>query len=187
MLVLASQSPRRMELLAQLGVQFEQRVADINEDTQLGEKPYDYVKRLAIAKASTVQARYHINGWVLGSDTTVTIDDTILEKPIDYQDYVRMMTLLSGKTHVVYTAIALVNNEQILTDVVRADVTFKPLTKLEIEHYWQTNDPKDKAGGYGIQSGAGKFVTNINGSYFAIVGLPLYETAKLLTQAQLLP
>lgn len=180
MLYLASQSPRRAELLSQLQVPFQTLSSEVDESPLAAEDAYSYVKRLAIAKAQA--------GWqlcqgelpVLGSDTSVVFEQQILGKPTDKSDCHRMLSLLSGKTHQVMTAIALVHNQGIEAQVVTTQVSFKVLTDSEIDWYWQTGEPQDKAGSYGIQGLAGQFVTQIQGSYSAVVGLPLYETSELL-------
>ena len=181
-LILASQSPRRAELLTQLGYQFRCLVADVDETPLLGEQPTDYVQRVAKAKAEAVAGQVGLTDVVLGSDTAVVYQDRILGKPADIDDSLNMLTMLSGKTHQVMTAISVVANGQSHTELVTTLVTFKTLTEREIRRYWQTGEPQDKAGSYGIQGIAGQFITEIKGSYSAVVGLPLYETAQLLAQ-----
>ncbi len=180
-LILASQSPRRHQLLSQLGYQFTCQVANIDESVLLGESPHYYVERLAIAKAQKIAAK-HAGIVVLGSDTSVVVDNEILGKPESEADCISMLSKLSGRKHQVLTSIAAVKDEQVVSKVVSTDVYFKSLTTLEIKRYWQSEEPKDKAGGYGIQGIGGQFVKQIHGCYFAVVGLPLYETAQLLAK-----
>jgi len=179
-ILLASNSPRRKELLAQLGYVFISNGSDIDESVNVNESAVEYVKRMAVQKA-LVQANDE-NTVVIGSDTSVVCGDEILGKPKDYDDAKRMLEMLSDNTHQVLTSIAVVKGADVSVRVVTTDVTFKTLTDSEILNYWQTGEPKDKAGSYGIQGIAGQFVTCIKGSYSAVVGLPLYETAQLLAK-----
>lgn len=194
-LVLASQSPRRKELLAQLGYQFTTCAADIDESVQANELAEPYVRRLAEQKAQTVFlllnkaasapsaiATSATNHLVLGSDTSVVYQGEILGKPVDFADCQRMLNMLSGNVHQVYTAIAVANRDGVVSQVVVTDVYFKTLSAREIENYWQTGEPQDKAGSYGIQGIAGQFIEKIAGSYSSVVGLPLFETSELLAQ-----
>jgi len=177
---LASASPRRKELLTQLGVEFSQFSVDADESQLVNELPYDYVERLARLKAQMGVEQGYTDRPVLGSDTVVVIDNQSLCKPRDKQDFTHTLKRLSGNTHQVLTAIAFATPEKVLSCVVSTDVTFKILNDAEIDAYWQTGEPQDKAGGYGIQGLGGRFVTHLSGSYFAVVGLPLYETEQLL-------
>lgn len=179
---LASNSPRRAQLLTQIGVSFQCVKADIKECLQQGELAEQYVKRLATQKAQAGFLNSYQNKPVLGADTIVVIDGSILEKPRDKIHALEMMLKLSGSTHQVFTAIALVNKHKTKQVMVKTEVTFKVLTKQEISDYWHTGEPNDKAGGYGIQGIAAKFITHINGSYSAVVGLPLYETDMLIKE-----
>ncbi|RRS09943.1 MULTISPECIES: nucleoside triphosphate pyrophosphatase [unclassified Pseudoalteromonas] len=179
-LYLASASPRRSELLSQLGYAFEQFSIDADESPLAGETAIQMVERLARLKAQSGVAKGYTDRPVLGSDTVVVIDGEALGKPRDKADFISMMRRLSGNTHQVMTAIALADPNKVLSQVVTTDVTFKELDDTEIEAYWQTKEPQDKAGGYGIQGLGGRFVTEIQGSYFAVVGLPLYETDELI-------
>ena len=185
-LVLASQSPRRKELLNQLSYDFTCAPANINEDILQSELPKDYVQRLATEKALAITATYQkmelVSTVVLGSDTSVVYKNDILGKPSNLKDCVKYLQLLSGETHQVLTAISAVCNGVCLSKVVTTNVTFKVLTIEEIERYWNTGEPKDKAGAYGIQGIGGQFVTQLSGSYSAVVGLPLYETSQLLAE-----
>ena len=177
---LASGSPRRAELLTQIGVSFQRVTADIEEKPSEGESAEEYVVRLALQKAQAGFENSDQNSPALGADTIVVIGNTILEKPRDEQHAHEMMRIMSGSTQHVFTAVALVDNEQKKQILVKTAVTFKTLSDQEIRDYWQTGEPLDKAGGYGIQGVGGKFVTHISGSYSAVVGLPLYETDQLI-------
>ena len=184
-IVLASASPRRKELLTQLGYDFQVMVTHVEEQRQSGESPYDYVSRLSRdkAQAGVALALGSIDApIVIGSDTIVVYGDQVLEKPRDKEDAQRMLSALSGTQHQVMTAVTVANNNEYQSVTVVTDVWFKPLTNEEIEQYWNTGEPCDKAGGYGIQGVGGKFVTRIEGSFSAVVGLPLFETDQLLRE-----
>ncbi len=185
-LVLASQSPRRQELLTQIGYTFTCKPANINEDIIGNELPFNYVNRLAIEKAQAsfqnIDALQQGSTIVLGSDTSVVYNDCILGKPADIDECIAQLQMLSGNTHQVLTSIAVISKDKVLSDVVTTNVTFKVLSLDEITRYWNTGEPQDKAGSYGIQGIAAQFVTNISGSYSAVVGLPLYETTQLLSK-----
>ena len=180
-LILASQSPRRKELLNQLGYRFESCPADIDESVLSKESPQDYVLRLAKAKATHVAQSQPVDSYVLGSDTSVVIDGHILGKPNSLTECIAMLERLSGREHSVFTAIAVAHNGTVQARLIETLVSFKALTISEIEAYWHTGEPQDKAGSYGIQGIGGQFVSQIKGSYSAVVGLPLYETVQLLT------
>ena len=192
-LILASQSPRRKNLLAQLGYQFTTMSADIDESVQSNEQPKDYVVRLAKEKAITIfsapsmqhSMQQQSNIIVLGADTSVVIDGDILGKPTDEADCISTLLRLSNKQHQVLTAIAAISADQVISTLVETQVQFKSITIEEIKEYWRTEEPCDKAGSYAIQGIGGQFVTTINGSYSAVVGLPLYETVQLLAQVGL--
>jgi len=175
-LYLASGSPRRKELLTQLGYRFERVVVDVEECHRSGETPADYVQRLSREKAAAGVKVTDGQTPVLGADTIVVVDDTILEKPKDFTDAQRMLKMLSGRQHQVMTSVTLANAEREETQLVITDVWFKTLSDNEIKNYWQSGEPQDKAGSYGIQGLGGKFIERINGSYYAVVGLPLMET-----------
>lgn len=183
-LILASQSPRRREILEQLGVQFSCSPADIDETPRVNERPDDYVLRLAIEKAQTV-ASNNSDVWVLGSDTSVILDNTILGKPQSKSHGVEMLLQLSNRSHQVMTGIALVRSDVCLSRLVTTNVNFGEITPAMAEAYWQTKEPCDKAGAYGIQGKGGVFVRSITGSYSAVVGLPVAETADLLMEADI--
>ncbi len=181
-IALASASPRRRELLSQLGVDFELVKVDVDESQFPQEAATDYVLRLAKTKAQAGLAvqMSAVKLPVLGADTIVVVDGEVLGKPVDQNDFLRMMRLLSGRQHHVYTAIALATPELLLSDTVCTEVWFSAMTTAQMLAYWQTGEPADKAGGYGIQGLASRFIPKIAGSYFAVVGLPLYETDQLL-------
>ena len=179
-LVLASGSPRRRELLTQLGYNFDVIVTDVEEARHEKESARDYVQRLSYDKALAGVALSAPDSLVIGSDTIVVLGEQVLEKPSDFSDAQRMLRSLSGGVHQVMTAVTIANKQQHRSIVVVTDVWFKPLTDKEIEDYWLTQEPQDKAGSYGIQGIGGRFVTRIEGSYYAVVGLPLYETDQLI-------
>lgn len=182
LLVLASASPRRRELLATLGLRFEVRPCDVDESVRSGESPRDYVRRLAEEKLRAALAiAKEDEAFVLASDTTVIVDDTILGKPEDDAEGRALIARLADRTHEVRTAIALGRSGGAIEvrDVVTR-VTFRAIGADEIARYVATGEGRDKAGGYGIQGLAGAFVTGIEGSYSNVVGLPLAETLELL-------
>ena len=186
-LFLASGSPRRRELLTQIGVPFQVVSASIDETPLLDECPAAYVERLARAKARA--GREHLLGasvsapfCVLGADTAVVLDDQILGKPVDEADALSMLMALSGREHEVLTAIAILAAERCETRVVRSRVSFRTISQQEAAQYWASGEPQDKAGGYAIQGLAAVFVAGLNGSYSGVVGLPVCETAELLGQ-----
>jgi len=184
-LILASQSPRRKELLSQLGYTFLCHPADIDETEKSNETPCQYVERLALEKAQHIANKALNTSTVIGSDTCVVSGDKILGKPNDLLQCIEHLSLLSNTTHQVLTAVAIVQGQLSKTIVVSTNVTFKALTLDEMKNYWHTGEPQDKAGSYGIQGIGGQFVKQINGSYSAVVGLPLYETAQLLAEFSL--
>ena len=184
-LILASQSPRRKELLAQLGYQFSCCPADIDETEQANETPMQYVERLALEKAQAIAVDQCDNTLVLGSDTSVVNEGIILGKPKNLAQCIAHLSALSAKTHQVLTSIAVVQGPLSKSLVVCTEVEFKVLSLQEIKNYWATGEPQDKAGSYGIQGIAGQFVKQIKGSYSAVVGLPLYETSTLLAEFSL--
>ncbi|MFT4290670.1 Maf family protein [Enterobacter sp.] len=178
---LASGSPRRQELLTQLGVSFERIVTGIEEKRAEGESAQQYVSRLAREKARAGVALVPRDLPVLGADTIVILNGEVLEKPRDAELAARMLRKMSGQTHQVMTAVALADSQDVLDCLVVTDVTFRVLTDDEIAAYIASGEPMDKAGAYGIQGLGGCFVRKINGSYHAVVGLPLVETYELLS------
>ena len=189
---LASQSPRRRELLTQIGIEFSVLAVDVEEQQQMTELAADYVSRLARDKAQAgVTALANANAalaspmagenqLVLGADTIVVYAGQVLEKPVDEADSLRMLSLLSGHEHEVMTAVALANNNHCMVELVTTTVQFRAISKSEMQDYWSTGEPKDKAGSYAIQGIAGKFISYISGSYSAVVGLPLMQTEQLI-------
>ena len=183
-MILASASPRRRELLTQIGVLFTVDPADIDESLLVDEAPGAYVERMAREKAGVVAAR-HPGETVLGSDTTVVCDGEILAKPADTEDAVRMLKALSGRSHQVLTGVAVACDAEVRSQVVTTEVRFRELAEDEITAYVATGEPLDKAGGYGIQGFGAVFVADMKGSYSNVVGLPLTETAALLQQSDI--
>jgi septum formation protein len=180
MLVLASQSPRRSEILRQAGIPFAVRVADVDESVLPGESPRAYVERLAEAKARAVPAAPEET--VLGADTTVVIDGEILAKPADAADAHRMLALLSGRRHEVLTGICLRRGAVAVSESAATAVFFAPLSEREIAEYVASGEPMDKAGAYAIQGLASKFVDRIEGDYFNVMGLPVALVYRKLRQ-----
>jgi len=188
MLVLASASPRRQELLRNAGIDFIVRPANVNEDLLPNEEPDDYVKRLAKAKAQAVWKSLRQtsdNGvvtLVLGADTTVIVDHHILAKPVDAADADRMLRLLSGRTHLVSTGVCLTGEgvEDVRCETTR--VTFEPLSDSDIEMYVADGEPMDKAGAYAIQGIASRWISRIEGCYFNVVGLPVPLVCRMLRE-----
>jgi septum formation protein len=189
---LASRSPRRRELLTQIGVQFDTLIfrdgtradKETDESPLPGEDPIDYVQRVARAKA---EHGWRCVGWrkllpqlVLSADTTLEFEGQVIGKPVDAADAVRILTQLSGKTHRVLTAVAVCLDKRVETVLSVSDVRFSTLDAADIRRYVESGEPMDKAGAYGIQGRAGVFVEHIAGSYTGVMGLPLHETALLL-------
>lgn len=186
-LILASSSPRRSELLRQIGVAFRVVVADVDESVEPGESPADYVLRVARDKALAVERREAAALPVLGADTTVVLDGCILGKPGNRAEAASMLARLSGRTHEVYSAVALARGPEGVDrrlNVTR--VTFAELAADWIEAYIDTGDPMDKAGAYGVQGRAAAKITRIDGSFSGVMGLPLFETCELLRCAEVL-
>lgn len=185
-IILASASPRRAELLRQLGVAFQQCPVDLDESVWPGEMPADYVRRLALAKAQAVSDMHsHFpSRLVLGSDTSVVLGERIFGKPASEDEAVSMLQALSGRTHQVLTGVALVTaDREPLVDVVVTQVQFRTIEPEEMHAYWRTGEPRDKAGGYAIQGLGAVFVQRIEGSYSGVMGLPLFETAAMLRRS----
>ncbi len=192
---LASKSPRRRELLRQIGVEFELlmlrddpvRGPDVSEAVLDGETPENYVARVTLEKANAAKQAMLMRRlpvrMILTADTTVTIDGRILGKPADKAEAVRMMQALSGRTHQVLTSVVLIQDEETRQITQQSDVTFAALKQAEIDAYCSLKEPYDKAGGYAIQGVAAMFIQQISGSYSGIMGLPIHETSQLLRQA----
>jgi len=179
LLCLASVSPRRRELLTQIGVPHVVSAAHIDETVLPGESAADYVVRMARGKALAVRAR-DPSLPVLAADTTVVIDDEICGKPGNEAEGVAMLERLSGRSHQVLTAVALAAHGALGFRLSASEVRFRTLSREECIAYWRTGEPRDKAGGYAIQGRAAVFVEHLSGSYSGVVGLPLFETAELL-------
>lgn len=181
MVCLASASPRRRELLNQLGIVCDVRPAVVDEAPHAGEAPAEHVLRVAAAKARTVAASADDPELlVLAADTTVVREGDILGKPRDRTDALAMLARLAGVSHEVYTGVALVCGERCATALSRSRVWFRPIPPAEAEAYWATGEPADKAGGYAIQGLGAVFVERLEGSYSGVMGLPLFESARLL-------
>ena len=188
-LYLASASPRRRELLRQIGVAYRRLPVEVDETPLPGESPGDYVARLALAKART--------GWrtlgrrtprpVLGADTAVVVDAVILGKPRDRDEGLAMLARLSGREHQVLSAVALATGARETVKVQESQVRFRELTATECAAYWNSGEPLDKAGGYAIQGRAATFIAELRGSYSGVMGLPLFETTELLREFGISP
>ncbi len=182
LITLASASPRRQQLLDQIGVQYRLLPVDIDETPGSDELPQDFACRLALEKAQTGYLRQTDKLPVLGSDTIVVFNGKILGKPRNKEDGLAMLAALSGHCHEVITAVAMVDGEQSSCSLSRSKVYFRQMTPAETEAYWDSGEPADKAGGYGIQGLAAQFIERLDGSYSGVMGLPLFETAELLKQ-----
>ncbi|MED5609853.1 Maf family protein [Pseudomonas sp. JH-2] len=181
-LYLASSSPRRRELLTQIGLSFHLVSGNIDETPEDGETPAAYVERLARGKAlaGLTMLAQRPDVCVLGADTAVVLDGRILGKPKDHEDSLAMLSALSGRQHQVLTAVAVADRDRCEVRVVASTVSFRRIGEAEAQAYWATGEPQDKAGGYAIQGLAAIFVNRVEGSYSGVVGLPLCETAELL-------
>lgn len=180
--ILASQSPRRRDLLALIGVPHEVQPADIDETYLPGEEPRQHVERLARQKALRIAEQGAV---VIGSDTIVVVDGDVLGKPLDEVDATRMLRRLSGRSHVVMTAVAVAWAGRIESDVEEVGVTFHQLSDAEIAAYIRTGEPMDKAGAYGIQGYGATIVARVDGDYFAVMGLALQLLVRLLRKVGL--
>ena len=180
-IILASQSPRRRELLTLIGIPHEVQPADLEETVWPGEVPAAHADRLARSKAEAIAAR-EPGSVVIGADTIVVLDGDILGKPNDPSDAARTLRRLSGRTHTVHTAVAVARNGQTVSGVESVEVTFRPLTDAQIAAYVATGEPMDKAGAYGIQGYGAVIVERVHGDYFAVMGLALGRLVELLAQ-----
>lgn len=181
-LYLASASPRRSELLTQLGVRFEVYPVHLDESTQSDETGADYVSRLAMQKARQAWTSLGTaEALVLAADTAVVVEEEIFGKPSDQDDAVRMLTALSGREHEVFTAVSACGGARKGNRLSRTRVRFRSLSKVQMVRYWQSGEPAGKAGAYAIQGLGAVFIEEIHGSYSGVMGLPLFETARLLT------
>ncbi|OBW94282.1 Maf family protein [Gallibacterium salpingitidis] len=179
---LGSNSPRRLQLLQQLGLSVEVLKAEIDETPFPQEQAQDYVLRMANNKNQKIQQCYPNHYPLLTADTCIAFNKHIIGKPSSAEHAIEMLHSLSGKTHQVLTAIAIANQDQLLSHLQISEVTFKPLTDIEIKNYVATGEPLDKAGAYAIQGLAAAFISHLSGSYSGVMGLPLFETAELLQQ-----
>jgi len=181
-LTLASASPRRAQILAQIGVNFRTSPAEIDETPRSNESAVDYVQRMALEKVNRVLKTESYSKPVLGSDTTVVFDSIILGKPQDADDATRILSMLSGSTHQVLTAVVVSDGTECQSLLSKTEVRFRTISIKECQTYWQTGEPQDKAGAYAIQGYGAVFVESIRGSYSGVVGLPIAETTQLLQQ-----
>lgn len=177
-LILASQSPRRQELLKLFRLPFTVKIADIDENMDAAKSPYEEVARVSAMKARAVA--HESDDVVIAADTIVVCDDVVLGKPQDEQDACRMLRLLSGKDHQVMTGLTVLKGDRVMTCTEVADIHFRPLSDNEILSYVRTGEPMDKAGAYGIQGGAALFTERINGDYYNVMGLPVCRLRQLL-------
>lgn len=180
---LASASPRRSELLRQIGVAHEVRVVEVDESVVPGEAPVEYVLRLAESKARALWDRLPRDRRlpVLAADTTVALEGEVFGKPASHAEAVAMLSRLSGRTHQVHTAVAVLHAGGGTARVSSSSVSLREITPAEIDWYWQTGEPRDKAGGYAVQGRAAIFIQHLSGSYSGVMGLPLFETWELLS------
>jgi septum formation protein len=182
-LILASASPRRQELLMQIGVAFEVHAQDIDETPRATESAETYVQRMAVEKARSAQTAFP-DALVLAADTTVVCDENVLGKPEDEDDALAMLAQLSGRSHRVLTAVAVASADALRQALSHSEVRFRDISSAEARRYWQTGEPRGKAGAYAIQGLGAVFVADLVGSYSGVMGLPLYETAALLSEFQ---
>ena len=183
--ILASASPRRAELLQQIGARFRVSPAAVDESVMPTETPRDYVARMAVEKASAGWCSSDQKIPAMGADTAVVLGEQIFGKPTDKQHALAMLSALSGTTHSVLSAVAICDGDKTESRISETKVTFRHLKTYEMENYWRTGEPQDKAGAYGIQGLAAVFVERIEGSYSGVVGLPLAETCQLMEQFNL--
>ena len=183
-IILASASPRRKALLEQIGICCDVVVSDIDESAEQGERPGEFVERMAIEKARAVSCKTLP---VLAADTVVVKDGLIMGKPEDKEDAIAMLQRLQGQQHEVLTAVAICWQDKELSLLNQSKVWFKSLTIKQCENYWRTGEPKDKAGSYAIQGLGAMFIERLEGSYSGVMGLPLFETARLLEQVGIDP
>jgi septum formation protein len=178
--ILASSSPRRKELLTQIGLDFKVCPSKIVEEEIAAETPGQLVEKLSYIKAKEVASRRE--GIIIGADTVVSLDKEVLEKPATKEEAEQMLTALSGEQHQVITGITIIKDEESVTDFRRTEVKFNPLTSREIRQYIETGEPMDKAGSYGIQGKGALFVEEIKGCFYNVMGLSLVELRKMLSQ-----
>lgn len=181
-IVLASQSPRRRELLGKMGLTFTAKSPEIDEEALQGLPARELVKALAREKALHIAKNETPDTIVIGSDTVVVLDDVILGKPSSPQQAEEMLTALSGRTHQVVTGVAVCQGDKVTSEAEVTQVTFRPLTPEEVRHYVRTGEPMDKAGAYGIQGGAALFAEKMVGDYYNVMGLPVCRLYQILQQ-----
>lgn len=179
-IILASQSPRRRELLTQIGITYRVEVADIDETPRPNENPFELVQRLAIEKAQAVWEQSTQVLPVLGADTLGFVEDQLLLKPTDFDDARRILKSLSNREHNILTAVAICSTYGQTVRLNHSRVWFRAISDAEIAAYWESGEPQDKAGAYGIQGLAAVFIERLEGSHSGVMGLPLFETAQLL-------
>lgn len=179
-LILASQSPRRRELLARMGLSFTVSVADIDETMNDAKKPFDEVARLSAQKAAAIAETAPADAVIVAADTVVVLEDRVLGKPHSTEEAVAMLTALSGRDHQVMTGVTVRRGGETVTDTVVTHVWFRPLSRAEIDAYVASGEPMDKAGAYGIQGLAGLFVERLDGDYYNVMGLPICRLCAML-------
>ncbi len=184
-IVLASASPRRAEILQQIGLTYHVLPSDIDESVCPGESVETYVQRMASTKAEVAKQASQSDDVIIAADTSVSIDGHILGKPSDEAHHQHMLASLSGRIHTVHTAVVVSQSEFLGAALSTSEVSFRHITAQEAKNYWLTGEPKDKAGGYAIQGLGGIFVERLTGSYTGVVGLPVFELTQLLKQASL--
>jgi nucleoside triphosphate pyrophosphatase len=186
--ILASSSPRRRELLTSIGLDFDVVPSHTPEEHQPGEAPEEYVARLSRDKANAIATK-HRSQWVIAADTTVLLGDQLLEKPADKADAVRMLSLIAGQTHIVYTGVTLQNLDRQYreTRVAESEVRILPLSPSDVEWYVATGEPLDKAGAYAVQGIGAMFIESIHGSYTNVVGLPLAMLFQMMRKVGIDP
>ncbi len=185
MLILASSSPRRREILENAGYKFEILPANIDESVPNDISPEDAVKMIAAKKASAVKENCSNDDIILGADTVVCLDGEIIGKPVSLEDAKNTLKRLSGNTHSVLTGYCLIKGEKIISGVEKTEVTFRELTDFEIDEYVASGEPMDKAGSYGLQGKGGLFARGINGDYNNIIGLPISTVSSIIEKMQL--
>ena len=182
-IILASQSPRRRELLERMGVRdFRIVTPDIDEHMDRELPPAELVRQISLEKAQAVAAQADPNAVIIAADTVVALDGVVLGKPADEEEAFRMLSLLSGNRHQVYTGLTVLRGEQVFSQWEETSVTFRPLTAEEIEAYIATGEPMDKAGAYGIQGYGALFIEGISGDYYNVMGLPVCRLGQILGQ-----
>ena len=181
-IILASASPRRAELLRQLQLEFQVAPMDINEAIHKNETAIEYVQRIAREKALAAAQQYSAQDVIVAADTTVCLDDKVYGKPKDRADGLQMLAALSGRSHIVRSAVVVSYGNELREALSETEVIFRDISAAEAEQYWRSGEPQDKAGGYAIQGLGATFIEAIRGSYTGVVGLPLFELTQLLRE-----